>query len=325
MTEAQAHAWEHLTDLEKSVLSLVIVSGKTKQEASIILNIYPYKFTEIYSRAHKLFVKFTDYYSVYPRLVPPLNITEEEELFIAMVMKNRRKPSELVGLVPAFLELSKPGAINNLWAQILRETQLRSHPPNSDHYTHFFDLVRTFDQWNNFRVLPKEFRWPSPFPRRRNREFKKIQDTLVTISDMGWDLVKQRYGTDIAPRAYIPVPDSIHWYAQVRLSKDTLYYFTLNKIPVFSTEAVARNFAEASFDFNNQSRVTTYSAQKFWATFRLGVSRALNYSELLSIEPGSLREFTARDKAFLKKSFHHPLAPKKMVRGQSQSHLFWDL
>jgi len=39
MNKAQAEAWEHLTDVEKSVLSLIIVSEKTKQEASIVLNI----------------------------------------------------------------------------------------------------------------------------------------------------------------------------------------------------------------------------------------------------------------------------------------------
>jgi hypothetical protein len=58
MDKAQTQAWLHLTDLEKSILSLVIVSQKSKQEASIILNIYPYKFTEILNRAKRFFIYF---------------------------------------------------------------------------------------------------------------------------------------------------------------------------------------------------------------------------------------------------------------------------
>jgi len=311
MNVSQSQAWEHLTPLEKSVLSLTLVSEKTKQEASIVLNIYPYKFTEIYSRARKLFLVFTDYYEEFSTLLPPvLEQLGVLQHFLPMVLVNRRKPSELAAIVPDFLELNRPQAITSFWHRILRQVQYDPTP----HAQAFYGLLRTFDQWNNFRILPPEYRDPSPFPRRRNREFKKIHAQLNSISELGWSTIENQFGTTRPPLAFIPVVGELFSSIQIRLTKNSLSYCTNNKIPVFSRKEVAQSFAEDSYDFHNLSRVSTYSAQKYWAHFRLALQSALNHDALLKIRPGSFREFSTRDKLFLRKASEKtsvsPLLPR---------------
>ncbi len=321
MNRAQALGWQHLTPLEKSVLSLVIVSNKTKQEASIILNIYPYKFTEIYNRSKKLFTAFTDYYDkVGDNLVPESpTLTELEISFISLIIKARYKPVELVGVMVEFQGLARTGAIKQLWDRLLRSSQLNP----SDHHQLFYELLRTFDQWNNFRVLPSEYRLPSPFPRRRNREFKKIHEQLNSISELGWAMVQKKFGTAYPPLAFIPAINQAFAPIRIVLTKNSLNYCTKNRLPLFPREGVAQEFAEASYDFYSLSRVSTYSAQKFWANFRLKLQVAINYNELLNIRPGDFREFSSRDKSFLRKVTAKQAFTAPINTPQTDPNKFW--
>jgi len=321
MNKAQLAGWEHLTHLEKSVLSLVIVSGKTKQEASIILNIYPYKFTEFFNRAQKLWTLFTDHYQKYLNLVPILNsISPEEYTFINLVLRSRAKPSDLISTMPEFHSLSRTGTVRQLWDRVLREVQLNP----SDHHSDFYRVIKVFDQWNNFRILPPEYRLPSPFPRRRNREFKKIHDQLNSISEIGWAMVEKKFGTKNPPIAFIPRTDEFFSAMSVSLTKRVLIYCTRNKLPIFSRKNQAEEFAEASYDFYRLSRTSTYSAQKFWANFRLRLQSAINYNELLGIIPGAFREFSSRDRAFLRKASEKLTFKPALPQTRTDPNKFWD-
>jgi len=301
MDKAQTIAWNHLTPLEKSTLSLVVVSGKTRQEASIVLGLYPYKFTEVYNRGRWFFILFTDYYSTYPTLIPKnfrTSLPQPHLELVMRVLKERVRPQAIASLSPDFMDLLIPHSMSAMWVTLIRDLQLDP----SKHARHFLDLIIRYDQWNNFRILPKEYRQPSPFPRRRNREFKKIHDSINTISDMGWEMVEDNWGSKAAPFAFIPSLLHDLKPTRVRLSRNSLQYFTTNRIPVFMTEEEALTFGERSYDFYNLSRVSTFSAQKFWTTFRLQISKAINYNGLLNITPGTMRDLNHNDKQFINRT-----------------------
>jgi len=193
----------------------------------------------------------------------------------------------------------------------------------TQHSQDFYKLIRLFDQWNNFRILPVEYRDPSPFPRRRNREFKKIHCQLNTISELGWGMIRKQFGTGVPPLAFVPAVSLNFEPIMVRLTKDSLVYFTRNKIPVFSRENQAEEFSELSYDFFNLNRVSTYSAQKFWANFRVRLQSAINHDELLNIRPGDFRDFSSKDRLFLRRAAEDVTFHKNLPKGQTPKSQFY--
>ena len=198
MEIAQQKAWSHLTDPEQMALTLVVVNDRSKKEAAIIMNIAPYKFTEIYLRARKFFVMFTKHYEIHDDLIPEYyRINKEFKTFIDQVVGYRLKPSDILKQEPMQGLLGKEAQLV-MWGGFFFVED-----------TYFGRLAQEFDRWNNFRILPKIYQAPAAFPRRRNKTLKKIQQGLYAISDLGWDLLMQKYGTgDLPPMVFMPVVQS---------------------------------------------------------------------------------------------------------------------
>jgi hypothetical protein len=144
---------------------------------------------------------------------------------------------------------------------------------------------------------------------------------LLAISDRGWEMLKQFKGTTTPPLAYIPHPEGDLIPISVKLRADSLHYFTSNNIPVFNTEVEADEFGQRCYDFNNLSRISSHSAQKYWANFRIKIVDAINYKELLNIRPGEDRDFTHHDKKFLKKADYYK--KKNIPKSRTDESFFW--
>jgi len=295
----QQKAWELLTDLEKQALSLTVVSERSKQEAAIILNLAPYKFTEIFLRARKFFVMFTEYYEEYETLLPPdLDLSKTETLFISMVILKRRKPADLIKASPEFSSLIRHKNRQILWQDFMKRLQ-----QHSDQAKRLYSMLVEFDKWNAYRILPKLFQEPSPFSRRRVKEFKKIKESVVNITDIGWELFLDMYGTTKPPWVFTPSMRNDNFQAEaVKLNKNALVYYTQNQLPVFSKDSQAKQLSELIFDYEALARKSPQSAQRFWANFRTVMLTAVNYNDLMNLKPGDLLDLHERDRKFIAKA-----------------------
>lgn len=314
MQIAQQKAWNHLTKLEQMALNLVVVNERSKKEAAIIMNIAPYKFTEIYLRARKFFVMFTGHYEEHSELIPSyIMITKEDRIFLDQLLGHRKKITDIVKL-ELLVDLANAKAREYLWRGLFTTLHVNSLGGISEVFTEF-------DRWNNFRILPKNMQLPAAFPRRKNRSLKKIQQGLYAISDLGWDLIQQRYGTsDIPPMVYIPIiaSDDFRGYA-IRETKPIYDYMARNRIPVFSKQKLAYQFAELLFDYRRLKKRSTYSARKFWANFRLLIMEAQNYENLVGIKWVEEAMVTQNDNHFLQSIQKR----KPRVRGRADKTVFY--
>ena len=313
MRAKQQLAYDHLTEPERMALSLVIVSERTKKEASVIMNLAPYKFTEIYLRARKFFVMFTEFYEDHTYIVPPSLRTDTIFLlYLSLLLKRKTNKVLLTG--PTFLALVDSKARKAHWDELMRSL-------NNSRRTDSIQLLQEFDRWNNYRILPKQYQLQPAFPRRKNRALKKISNNLYAISDHGWDLLIQRYGTnDLPPMNFIPIIQTGDFRAYaIRGTQPVTDYMTRNRIPVFIEEKVAKEFAELLWDYQRLKKRSTYSARKFWANFRILIKKAYNYIELVNLRGAPEEIISQNDQAFLKSiKLRRP-----RVRGRSSDKQFY--
>ncbi len=295
----QQKAWDHLTNLEQMALQLTIVAQRSKQEAAIIMNIAPYKFNELLLRARRFFLLFTEYYETYSRLLPEnVQLSPEEYSFFTAILLERNRANDVVKDDPQFRNLVRYPSREKLWHTYLTEIQ-----KEGIHGQALFILLKEFDKWNRFRILPKEYQLPSPFSRRRIKQFKKIKDQLNNITDLGWEILLKEYSTTKPPLSFLPTFRMGEPRVEiVKLSRNTLAYFTNNQLPLFSSEPRAKSFIELTHDYNSLRKKSPHSSQKFWASFRLILADAINYNELLNIQPGDLADLSVQDRKFIKQA-----------------------
>lgn len=314
MQIAQQKAWNHLTELEQMALNLVVVNERSKKEAAIIMNISPYKFTEVYLRARKFFVMFTYHYEKYSELVPGyVMIPKEFRIFLDQLLGHRKKVTDIVKN-EYMIDLASAQAREQFWRGLFTQLHIESLNEVSE-------IFREFDRWNNFRILPKNMQLPAAFPRRRNRSLKKIQQGLYAISDLGWDLLMQKYGcSDIPPMIFLPVIQSYTFRSYpIRETTGITGYMSRNRIPIFVKEEDAKTFAELCYDYQLLKKRSTYSARKFWANYRIIIKEAYNYEELVGIKWAEEAIVSQNDRAFLKSVKQ----PKQRVRGRTGEKQFY--
>jgi len=199
-TNNKEKGWEHLTDQEKSVITLIVVNERSKQEAALILNLAHYKFTEIYSRARKFFILFTDYYEKFQTLIPEGVAIDPKYLsLIHFLLKNRKSPATITSRVPDLRDLNSSRDRAMFWYELFNSLEL-----DNPHHVAFKELLLEFDRWNSFRILPKDLSKPSPFQRRRNGSYKKLIDQLCSISFISWTIYENRYKTSAPSFSFRP-------------------------------------------------------------------------------------------------------------------------
>lgn len=295
----QQKAWDHLTSNEQMALQLTIVGQRSKQEAAIIMGLAPYKFNELVLRARKFFLLFTEYYEEYEDFTPTeLGISVEASLFLDGILLRRFKPTDLTSKDIKLQSLVRYEAKQDFWREFL--TSLQKLPGQGQA---LYALLLEFDKWNSFRILPKVYQLPSPFSRRRIKQFKKIKEQLHNVTELGWELLLKEYSTPKPPFAFLPTfrlgQPSVE---TVRLSRASLKYFTSNQLPLFSTESRARGHIDLLSDYGALQKKSPHSSQKFWAAYRITLAGAVNYNELLNIQPGDLADLSAKDRKFIKQA-----------------------
>jgi len=294
----QQKGWDILTSKEQSTLSLVIVNERSRKEASIILGISQYKFTEIYLRARKFFLGFTEFFEKGGDCTEEgLPVSKEDVEFIWALIKSRKTITTFVYSDPKYIELVTSQKRLQFWTKVINNLMFSS----SDRAKDFFEIIQMYDTWNSFRILPKPFQKISPYPRRRNRVYKQIKKYMEEISDLNWHIFEREFKPKKKGKAFIPklFGDDEPQVLAVALSQKSFRYFTKNHIPMFATDEEANKMGLLVFHYNALSQKNPYSARKFWVNFRVHLEKSLNYKELLGIIPGDLLDLPLKDKLFI--------------------------
>ena len=293
----QQRSYEYLSEKEQTILSLIVINERSFKEVAAIMDISPYKVKEIYFRAKKFFVMFSEHFAIYDTVFPKsisFSIT-----FLKYANQVLLRKADLMGN-PEFIDLSILKVRTKFWVdliQILESVPINSNP----HYAAALELLLEFDKWNERRILPKAFQRPSGFDRRRLKVFKKLKDTITGISDIGLQYIKNKFENPEGKVFIVIVNEKGAEIIPFVLNTSSFLYFTKNGLLIFDSKSRATELGTLIFTFSKMEGKTTHGAYRFWSEYRVLIFYAINIEEILKIKKEEFLEITEKDKAFLRK------------------------
>jgi len=276
----QQKAWDCLNLNEKTALQLTLSLDKSMMESAVIMNIYPYKFSEILSRAKKFFFMYTNYFELYGDIFyPDVLVSEEVKAFFEDLVLKRYT------LQRTLLDARCINFTDISYKKITLEEYFKYLKVN---VPHLYEFLLEFDRWNSFRILPKSLQKPSPFKRRQNKIFKKISTNIVSLTELSYNLIIQSFKGNVPPYVYLPLIspylDAHYTIIPITNSPTNLTWVSNNKLPIFKNKDEAIEFANFVMEYNFSKTKNSYLARKYWPTFKQFINKSVNVYELLGIK-----------------------------------------
>lgn len=277
-------AWGILKEDEKTALGLQLGMQKSSWQSGEIMDKSHYKYLEIKYRAEKFLKMFTEHYELYDCLIPKdlPGINSVIDYFVWCI-EFRLKPMEAIDRIMINYSKLRKEDLNGLLI-----TQLRQWQKSEDPYQlAVFDLVKEFDRWNNYRILPREIQEPSAFKRRISKMYKKHIKVLTSIPKLSLIKLKQLSKTNKEPFAYLPIfneAGQIEVWKVKDLPKSVELYSSIS-FYIFADKQEAQDYITHIFHYVNQAKKDCKNGLKFWSNYRICIKKAKNYNQIQQIIP----------------------------------------
>lgn len=290
----------YLTSDEKTALSLQFGMEKSTWEAGEIMSKSHYKYLEIKYRGEYLIKFFTSYVRLYDCLIPPPSIFEMDEVvryYFMACLERRLKVVDAIELMREEIVANPqlPLGIKNL-ARRINKAQLNERitkvitawQTNDDPYERsMLNLVKEFDRWNNFRILPKELQEPSAFKRRIKKNYLKHLEVFTMLNPLTIRFIKRKYKplldddivffpclVDHKPKVLTVKPEP---FLVKQLSSVGLY--------LFRDVEKAHEYLGIVTDYVIAPEKSCKVGLEFWPKYRAIIQDAINYMPINNINP----------------------------------------
>lgn len=273
--------WEILLPDEKMALSLQLGMDKSSWESGEIMNRSHYKYLEIKYRAEHFMKMFSEHLELFDDIFPEY-ITGNEMVveYFKFCIEKRFKP---IKVIPILIE--KHGRIqkknlNDLIIKTLKKWDVEDNAHNKT----ILELVKEFDRWNNFRILPKEIQEPSAFKRRIKNSYKKQLRVLNGIHPLALIKLRKLYETNKSPYVYVPlmVKDSPEIF-KMKINKGSMEIFNSLGIYTFKNKEFANEYIQGVGEYTRKDKKECIDGLNFWPRFRELIKEAYNYKEVMKI------------------------------------------
>ena len=329
-------AWEILTQEEQIALTLSINHGKSSWQAGEIMEKAHYKYLEIQARAKMFFKIFTLYFQKSGEQLIPDNsdMTWDFQEFILCTLQNRKGYRETIKIIGKESKLCHKKAKERVEALKGYMAWLDNHEDPVHKELH--DLIKEFDRWNNFRILPEDLQEPSAFKRRNKTRLLKHLKNLKNLEAF---LVDRLINKFTAPRTYnrkvkyLPlISDSFpSGYTVIKIKSTTknINYISENlKLYIFSDRGEASDYALLVEEYLNKENKDCKQGQAFWPEFRTMIKKADNYNIVNNIIPrrsNLIEAFRDLDKVRIKKKKHKKKSLQQGEEPRTVVESFWNL
>lgn len=290
MNKHQAKAWAILTNEEKTALNLSLVHGKSTWEAGEIMEKAHYKYLEINQRASKFLKLFAEYFENYPDgIIPKGSILDKDfKKYLVLVIEQR------LPLKKALAKLNSPKYNNpkTRSEEIMREVQsLNGSKYAQDN--NLYHLIKDFDRWNNYRILPIAIQEPSAFKRRNKHKLRKLVNLFTSLHPIAVMKIKQLYQVKrndlVKDYFYLPLitthDPSLTEVIRVPNSDKNLRAVNNMVLYIFRVEEDAKRFITILEEYLKKDYKHCKDGQKFWPEFRILTQKAINYDHIQNITP----------------------------------------
>jgi len=280
--------WDILTDDEKSALLLSINYGKSTWQAGEIMGKAHYKYLEIQARANKYFRLYNEYFSATNNLKIPDNcyINSFFRDYILLTVFERKTPKQAISELD-----NSPFIITSAKERIFGECldQLANHEDPNQQL--LYDLIKEFDRWNNFRILPISLQEPSAFKRRNKTRLVKHLKNLSSLDEFHIYRFINKFNVKNGTKPlYIAVlsPNFESGYEVIEISKkaNIIEYISKHlRLYIFKEHVDADQFGYLVSRYIKDKTKDCKAGQKFWPLYRKNIEMAYNYLEVNNIIP----------------------------------------
>ena len=290
MEKIDTKAWAILNDEEKSSLSLSINYKKSTWQAGEIMEKAHYKYLEINARARYFFVMFTDYFKkTNNQLIPPNSeMVWDFKEFIRCTIEERLGYRATLKVIGRSSELNHKVAEQREKKLIEYMEWLRKH--NDPLHRDLYDLIKEFDRWNKFRILPKAIQEPSAFKRRNKTRLIKHLKSRYRLDPILIDYLKSK---KFKPgkkenRLYMALVTEEHvmGYEVIEIKNIAEVKRYISKelnLYLFDDKDDADDFGFLVEGYLASTKRTCKLGQDFWPRFREQIKKANNYNDINNI------------------------------------------
>jgi hypothetical protein len=275
-------AWNILSEDEKMALSLQLGMEKSSWESGEILNRSHYKYLEIKYRAEFFLKMFTEHLEVFDELFPPYLSGNKMVLFyFRQCIELRKKPLEvMVKIQEEFGKSVTKSLLNEKIISTLKDWEKGDNAYNKTTW----ELVREFDRWNNFRILPKEIQEPSAFKRRIKNSYKKQIKVMINIHPLALSKLKKLYETKNTPYIYLPIiTDKNPEVLRMKANKASMEIFNHLGLYTFKDKNIALEYINNIHTYVIKGKKRCKDGLDFWPRYRELIKDSFNYNEVMKI------------------------------------------
>lgn len=276
-------AWGSLTQDEQTSLTVQQGMQKSSWQGGEIINRSHYKYLEINYRAKQFLKMFTEHLEAYDRLIP--DFLEGDKLvvfFFQRCLEERKKPMEVIS------QIKEKHRINKSMMNERIIDQLDKWEDSDDaHEKNVFELVKEFDRWNNFRILPKCIQEPSAYKRRLKNVHKKHLKMIAALHPLSLRKFLKHF---IAPGTktgiYMPmIIQGNPLIYTIKNNKQSREILNTIGIYVFTDTKKAKEYLESIELYMSKKKKECKDGLEFWPKYRDLIKEAINYSEVQKISP----------------------------------------
>jgi hypothetical protein len=279
-------AWNMLTEPEKTALTLQHGMQKSSWQSGEIMDRSHYKYLEILYRAQQFLKMFTEHVELFDCLIPEyVNGSKMVITYFKLCIEQRLKPMD------ALEKLRETKSNGRVIKAILNEKIIETletwEASESAYDNTCHQLVKEFDRWNNFRILPKQIQEPSAFKRRIKNTYKKQIKITSTINTLSLDKLIKMYKTKAAgdyawwPLIYNKEPMVV----PIKLNQQSEKIFNSLSFYLYKSKPDAVSYIEAISEYTSKKKKACTDGLDFWPVYREVIKKAKNYDHIQKITP----------------------------------------
>lgn len=274
-------AWEILSTDEKTALSLQLGLSKSSWESGEIMQKSHYKYLEIKYRAEHFLKLFTEHIELFDEMIPEYITGNKTVLaYFRLCLEKRMKPME------AILELGKTERVtkNTLNEKIVAQ-MAEWEKSNGAYELTVFNLIKEFDRWNNFRILPKEIQEPSAYKRRIKNFYKKQLKVITTLNTLSLDKIAKLYKLKRS-QTFLPVMyDGQPQVWPIKLNSNSVKILSDLGLYIFDSLQPAQEYINNIDAYIGKGKKACTDGLDFWPKHRELIKKAANYEDVQKITP----------------------------------------
>jgi hypothetical protein len=288
MNKFQSLAYKVLTDEEKLALNLSFSQNKSTWEAGEIMGKAHYKYLEIHARGVKFFRLFTEYFTLFDDLFPrELLVNPEFRQYIHLLVIERKTMKEVLSAMKETDWVNTK--TRNHQIEICMKALSRSD--KKVQAEHLLNLIKDFDRWNNFRILPLSLQEPSAFKRRNKHKIKKLLSLNSHLHPVALQRIIKLYELKRADAAkkvlYLPIISVYDRNITSTIPVPSLAITDISKIPMFLFlhKEDADKYLEITSAYLFKENHSCRDGQIFWPELRYVIKKSSNYDAVMGVNP----------------------------------------